>query len=178
MTFLFAAAWGSAMAQERPLKESQATEQLFIEKLAPRAGESVSPSDQSKDGGEDRGGFILLKPKPQRAQSIMMTFQTGSAELLPATKKVLDALARALMSDKLQNVDMIIEGHADPRGDAPTNLKLSQERAQSVVTYLVDQHNISKQRLQAVGKGSSEPINRSDPSASENRRVNFVASPR
>lgn len=50
-----------------------------------------------------------------------------------------------------------IGGHTDTRGDAESNLFLSQERANSVVEYLIHQ-GIDASRLKAKGYGESKPI--------------------
>ncbi|MBS1138070.1 MAG: OmpA/MotB domain protein, partial [Proteobacteria bacterium] len=60
---------------------------------------------------------------------------------------------------------------ADPRGGEEYNLHLSQARAESVVNYLAEQHQIERDRLKPVGKGISEPLNTARPDAPENRRV-------
>ncbi len=48
---------------------------------------------------------------------------------------------------------------------------LSQRRADAVKDYLVHEERVAPARLQAVGKGPSEPVNPADPYARENRRV-------
>jgi len=51
---------------------------------------------------------------------------------------------------------------------------LSQQRAESVRSYLVTTHNIAADRLKAEGKGDTDLLNRKVPSAPENRRVTIV----
>ena len=110
-------------------------------------------------------------PVKQAAASLLITFETDSAKLTARAKQSLEVVARALKSDKLANFKFSIEGHADPRGGEELNLRLSQERAESVVSYLADDQQIDRSRLQAVGKGQSELLNIADPNAPENRRV-------
>jgi outer membrane protein OmpA-like peptidoglycan-associated protein len=169
-------AMGVAVAQDRPLKESEVTQRALVEALAPRAPDTLSGTSGAASGELSRG-FKLAAPQPARRQSILITFNTDSAELLPRTKTMLNEVAKALQSDKLANLSMAIEGHADPRGDEEHNLRLSQARAESVVAYLVSQHNIAPERLRAVGKGSAELLNRNEPTAAENRRVSIVTQP-
>lgn len=115
--------------------------------------------------------------KPSAA-SLLITFVTNSAELTAQAKSSLDMVARALQDDRLGSFKFAIEGHADARGTAEENLQLSQARAQSVVQYLVSQHGIPRERLQPVGKGDTEPLNRQQVDAPENRRVTIVTAPR
>jgi flagellar motor protein MotB len=54
------------------------------------------------------------------------------------------------------------------------NRQLSQERAEAVRMYLVSAQHVPAERLKAVGKGDSEPMNTRDVAAAENRRVTIV----
>lgn len=174
---------GGASAQESVLKSSEVTESTLIDALAVPA-----PQDEAAAGGATRGfrpanrqaakpGAAPATPPrqtgPGRA-NLMITFQTDSANLTDESRHTLAIVARALQSDTLAGNTFRIEGHADARGDADYNLRLSQWRAEAVATYLVDQQGILPERLRAVGKGSSEPLNRSRVDAPENRRVTIV----
>jgi OOP family OmpA-OmpF porin len=70
----------------------------------------------------------------------------------------------------------VIEGHSDNVGTPEHNLKLSQDRAQSVVTYLTDTSHIDPSRLSAVGYGESRPIadNSTEEGKRQNRRTDAV----
>jgi outer membrane protein OmpA-like peptidoglycan-associated protein len=87
---------------------------------------------------------------------------------------VLQTVAKALQSDRLAGFAFRIEGHADPRGTPEFNLKLSEDRARSVVAYLTAKAGVLPERLQPVGKGSTELLNLQQPDAAENRRVTIV----
>jgi OOP family OmpA-OmpF porin len=71
---------------------------------------------------------------------------------------------------KYPDTTAIIEGHTDNVGTEEFNLKLSQQRAESVVSYLMDSFHIASNRLTAVGYGTSRPI--ADNDTSEGRRAN------
>jgi outer membrane protein OmpA-like peptidoglycan-associated protein len=111
------------------------------------------------------------QPTPPPSASLLITFETNSAALTPQAKQSLEVVGRALKNEKLNDFKFAIEGHADPRGNATANQKLSQSRAESVAAFLAEQQKSDKARLQPVGKGSSELMNTSNPAASENRRV-------
>lgn len=78
--------------------------------------------------------------------------------------------------EKYPNTTAVIEGHADSVGSDEANLKLSQQRADSVVQYLVNDLHIAPSRLTAVGYGESRPIADNDTSEGKkaNRRINAV----
>jgi OOP family OmpA-OmpF porin len=77
---------------------------------------------------------------------------------------------------KYPNTTAVIEGHADNVGAADHNMKLSQARAQSVVTYLTDTIHIDPSRLSAVGFGDTRPIadNSTEDGKRQNRRIDAV----
>lgn len=114
-----------------------------------------------------------VKAGPGRA-SLLITFASNSTELSPETLSTLGTLGRALQSDALAGFSFRVEGHADPRGDAQSNERLSQQRAEAVKQYLVAKQGLLPERLTAVGKGSTEPLNKARPDAPENRRVTIV----
>jgi outer membrane protein OmpA-like peptidoglycan-associated protein len=69
-----------------------------------------------------------------------------------------------------------IEGHTDADGADADNLKLSQARASSVRTYLMENFKIDGARLEAQGFGEAKPIdvNTSPEGKANNRRVELV----
>ena len=108
---------------------------------------------------------------PPPSASLLITFETGSAKLTPDAQKSLAVVAKALKNEKLNDYKFAVEGHADPRGNADANQKLSQQRAESVAAFLAEQQKIDVARLKPVGKGQAELMNTSNPAAPENRRV-------
>src|SRR5882762_7567249 len=67
----------------------------------------------------------------------------------------LDEFVASLKGTKYDSIEVI--GHADRIGSEDYNLKLSQRRANAVKTYLVRQ-GIPAGKLNAVGRGKSEPV--------------------
>lgn len=163
---------GPAAAQNTPMKPGEVTEDRITDALAPPAVEAPAA------GGLKARGFAPSR-KPAGAAAggsadVLITFVTASAELTAESKTALDVVARAMNGGKLASLSFVVEGHADPRGDAAANMDLSRARAESVVAYLVKEHGIARERLQPVGKGATEPLNKARPEAAENRRVTFV----
>ena len=70
----------------------------------------------------------------------------------------------------------VIQGHTDNVGSEASNIKLSQARANSVRTYLIEKFGIEKDRLTAVGYGPKKPIasNATSEGKQKNRRVEAV----
>lgn len=149
------------------LKGKAVTENNLIDALTPEEPVVTRSLRVQRD---TPGQQAARKP----SASLLITFETNSADLTPQAKKQLDVVAAALRNNKLAEYGFNVEGHADPRGLHDANLSLSQQRAESVRNYLISAHSIDAKRLKAVGKGDSEVLNAKDPSAVENRRVTIV----
>jgi outer membrane protein OmpA-like peptidoglycan-associated protein len=100
-------------------------------------------------------------------------FQTNRAELKPGARSNLDRLVDFLQQYPDRSVT--IEGHTDSTGSSDHNLTLSQERADSVRSYLVTR-GIDSRRVQAIGKGQDLPVASNDTAAGRqaNRRVEVI----
>jgi outer membrane protein OmpA-like peptidoglycan-associated protein len=101
-------------------------------------------------------------------------FAFGSAQITPESSETLRKLGNVLNHELADQKAFLVEGHTDARGSTRANAVLSRHRAEAVKDYLVRELSVSPSRLQVVGKGFSEPANRADPYASENRRVIVV----
>nr|WP_316643688.1 OmpA family protein [uncultured Roseateles sp.] len=159
------------------LKGAQVTEAALIDALVIDAPAGATTGDAKTRGFRPAvpGGAPAQPANPNAGKaSLLITFATNSAELDAGTKELLDTLARALQSDKLVGFSFRVEGHADARGDAEANQKLSQQRAEAVAAYIVSNHGLLPERLLPQGKGASEPMNKTRIDAPENRRVTIV----
>ena len=112
-------------------------------------------------------------PGPAPSLALSIHFEPNSARVRAESGPLLGSLVAALQSPELKGNRFIIEGHADARGVAERNLRLSQERADEVRLYLVAL-GVHPSRLRAVGRGNSQPANAGDPAAAQNRRVRVV----
>ncbi len=103
-------------------------------------------------------------------------FNTGSSDIDQSYTQPLEEMA--LLLTQHPEVKAVIEGHTDNQGPSAYNLRLSEQRAQAVVDYLVTKLEISADRLTAEGLGESQPIadNASADGRQNNRRVIAVIS--
>lgn len=164
----------SAVAQaEKIFRGSDITESALIQALTP-APESLQDPIRTRSIRVNPANEPRAASAKSARASLLITFETNSAALSPRAKQSLDVVGQALSSDKLADYRFAIQGHADPRGDAESNLRLSQLRAESVRQYLVLNKHIEDRRLEAVGKGDKELLNTANPIAPENRRVTIV----
>ena len=100
------------------------------------------------------------------------TFKAGKADLSEDAKFVLHDLAKVMREHP--EIKLVLEGHTSAEGDAAFNQRLSEARAQAAVDFLVSHESIDASRLEAIGKGFTEPKNPDDPKAPENRRTEFI----
>ncbi|MGE5176025.1 MAG: OmpA family protein [Hyphomicrobiales bacterium] len=104
-----------------------------------------------------------------------VNFETGKSDITDDSKPVLDTVGQVL--SKWPELRIEIGGHTDSRGSAAYNQKLSQERAQAVLSYLLQKFpNLKPDQFVAKGYGESKPVvpNTSPLNMAKNRRVEFV----
>ena len=101
-------------------------------------------------------------------------FDTGKSELKPESQPAIEAIAKLLK--QTPGLKVFIVGHTDTVGDPAMNVKLSQARAQSVVSALVTKYGIAASRLIPFGNGPYAPVasNKTDDGRAKNRRVELV----
>lgn len=94
-------------------------------------------------------------------------FATDSYELDTRSNAELNEVARFMKANP--SVKIALEGHTDKEGNAAYNKTLSEKRAQSVRSYLLEQ-DIAAERLSAKGYGDTQPIATND--TEEGRQLN------
>ncbi|WP_402462077.1 OmpA family protein [Isoptericola aurantiacus] len=101
-------------------------------------------------------------------------FDSSSATLRPDAQQAIDAAARRIQGRAPGTVSVV--GHTDDVGDAASNQKLSQRRADAVTEALGDRLDTADHPLEASGEGESEPLvaNTSDANRQLNRRVELT----
>ncbi len=121
--------------------------------------------------------FILdipLQPIEKNASILLnnVFFDFDKSSLKPESFVELNQLVKLLKENPKLKVE--IAGHTDNTGNYDYNLKLSQNRAESVKEYLVQQ-GIVKERIIAKGYGQTQPIadNSTEIGKSQNRRTEF-----
>jgi len=139
------------------------------------------PNDpEDKDGHEDNDGC----PEPEPTGPVIISgndililekvqFETGSAKILPASDKILNAVAQTL-KDHPEFLLVEVQGHADERADDNYNLNLTKARAKSVVEALY-KRGTERNRLRPMGFGEYCPLDdaHNETAWEKNRRVEF-----
>jgi OOP family OmpA-OmpF porin len=108
--------------------------------------------------------------EPQTVAAV--NFKSGSFILMPDSKTKLDDIATKALNAKGYVLE--VSGYADTTGSIERNRVLSQRRADAVIRYLVENHNIPLRRIiTPYGYGETHPVadNESRDGRAQNRRV-------
>lgn len=149
------------------------------------SGDGVSSQALAVSGKIANGTFVspvihlqaYSVNKPIVINNILYDY--GYATLRPESITVLDGLVKTMVDNPRIMVEL--SAHTDSIGSDAYNLKLSQDRAQSCVDYMISK-GINATRISAVGYGRSRPIapnslpnGQDNPDGRQlNRRIEFV----
>jgi OmpA-OmpF porin, OOP family len=151
---------------------AQVVDLSFIKEITDEA--SSTPVYQAKFEGRGNEGKVV-------EANYQISFDSGSAKIKPSELARLQEIRSLLI--RANDTKVIIEGHTDNVGDINTNLRLSQERANSVWQWLKASDptgiNISETRKQSIeGYGSYRPLpgnnNLNEQEKAANRRVVII----
>ncbi len=119
-------------------------------------------------------GLAITAAQPTSINLPTVTFEFNSFRLTSYAERQLDEVAKALNMPAFQGSKFVIAGHTDAVGNDGYNQRLSQQRAESVVDYLVARQGLDRGRLSAVGWGESRLLPGASPDSSANRRVEVL----
>lgn len=160
-------------------RELQAREQELAAREAQLMAEREARLEAERRAADAMSRLAeLAQVREERDETIItlsgeVLFETGRATLRPEARQRLEAVATALRTQPDRRVR--IEGHTDSRGSDDDNMELSRQRARAVRQLMVEE-GVDPSRLEAVGRGETEPIadNRSPEGRANNRRVEIV----
>jgi outer membrane protein OmpA-like peptidoglycan-associated protein len=104
--------------------------------------------------------------------TIQITFARGSALLTEEGKGFLRSVGAALQRKAGVWKSLVVEGHTDSTGSDSANRRLSQQRADSVKSFLQAEFGLSN--IETAGRSSDRLRDTDNPSSGLNRRVEFV----
>lgn len=160
-------------AQEEAQKAQQAAEQ---------ANQLRAQAEQQKEQLRQQllQQFNAVLPTRETPRGLVINLQdvlfaTGKYQLTQPAQLALARLSGIVVSHP--GLNLRVEGYTDSTGSDPFNQKLSEERADSVRNFLIQQ-GLNPQNITAVGYGESYPVASNDTAAGRqmNRRVELVVS--
>ncbi|KJF83060.1 OmpA family protein [Photobacterium angustum] len=108
--------------------------------------------------------------------TVSIPFAFDSYKITHADKERLAPIAKRLQDNP--ETELVVVGHTDSKGAEAYNQKLSEERAQKVATFLMNEYNLDSSRVRAEGRGELDPVasNKTEAGRTDNRRVDVTAS--
>ena len=152
---------------------------LVLGTLGLAACSTTSPEQKSAGTGALIGA-VAARTADQQLQLIIpsdISFDSGSHEIRPGLRPVLDQFAQGLAQQPAMEVRIV--GHTDNTGSEAVNNPLSVNRAQSARDYLVSR-GVSASRITIDGRGEREPIadNQTEAGRARNRRIEIFLAER
>jgi outer membrane protein OmpA-like peptidoglycan-associated protein len=121
---------------------------------------------------DSKGVELKLQPLAKDANLTLkdIYFESNSSDLFESSFEELDRVIKLMQSYPSMKIE--IAAHTDDIGAASYNVRLSKERANSVIDYITS-NNINEDRLISEGYGESNPVvpNDSEENRAKNRRV-------
>jgi outer membrane protein OmpA-like peptidoglycan-associated protein len=123
-----------------------------------------------------KGNLTVLRLEPLEVGRTIrlehVLFHRGTSTIMDESSTELDRVVR--MMNENGEIRILLKGHTDGNGDPGENLKLSQDRVETVRKYLI-QKGINKKRITGKGFGGEQPIadNDTEETRKLNRRVEF-----
>ncbi len=150
-------------------------EKVFLSKAAPKPEVKAKP-EPPPPVVEERKQAAAAPAEAEAKPTIELAveFDTGKSNV---KAKYHDEIKRvADYMNQYPETTAVIEGHTDNVGKHAKNMRLSQDRANSIKNYLVKKFKIAPARLKAVGFGPDKPIadNGTAEGRQKNRRVQAV----
>ncbi|MBW2170212.1 MAG: OmpA family protein [Deltaproteobacteria bacterium] len=146
----------------------------IMQKIARAGGCGFSVTAEDIASSMGMADFVkrvfLTKAEKKRWVFQGINFDTDKYNIKPQYYKILDQAVSVLK--KNPSIKLEIQGHTDSRASKEYNQTLSENRAKSVMEYLVNK-GISRGRLNTVGYGLSRPIapNTTPEGMAKNRRA-------
>lgn len=131
-----------------------------------------SANERITTTSETLNGRISSLDNYDVAKTITINFKVGSTKLSADAKAALDEIAEQAKGDKGQVIQ--VAGFASADGNENLNRRLSRERAEAVMAYLIENHEISQRRvITPLGYGETHPAadNATRDGRVQNRRV-------
>jgi outer membrane protein OmpA-like peptidoglycan-associated protein len=145
--------------------DSRANAELYVIEVKPMESDLITVNAASLASDIHRTGH---------ASVYGIYFDTGKADVKPASDATLNEIAKLLRGDP--NLKLYVVGHTDNQGALDLNMDLSRRRAESVLAALTTKYAVPASRLKAYGCGPYSPVasNESEDGRAKNRRVELV----
>ena len=132
-------------------EEADAKAQVADQKAGEAQKSALQANSNAKDVETRLQSRLGNLDNYQVAKTMQVNFRLNKVNLDEKSQAALDELASELKDSKGYVLE--VEGYADPSGSPQVNLELSRERANSVVRYLSEKHEVPLFRMRTMGMG-------------------------
>lgn len=147
---------------------SEAFDYRFVKKLADADAGAQTAAQKPEFTFTDAERKTATETKEaELTKPVSINFATGSAELSKRAHQVIDEEMVPLL-DAMGGAYFSVEGNSDSTGSRTANQRLSQQRAEAVVAYLVAEWEYKPERFKVAGNGPDKPLCDEKNPASEN----------
>jgi outer membrane protein OmpA-like peptidoglycan-associated protein len=172
--------------QERTRQNEQKIQQVdekygkqvaAVDEKAAAAGKSASAAQATATQAAARAEEVDKAAKKLIFEATLSEasggFEFGKTELPEGARAQIDQLVAKVKADGTKNVYVEIEGHTDNVGDEALNMRIGLERAEAVMRYLYEQHQVPLHKMNVISYGEDKPAapNTTREGRAQNRRV-------
>ncbi|MES5487737.1 OmpA family protein [Bradyrhizobium sp. INPA03-11B] len=144
---------------------ASAKEASFLNSVRNRQTRSLSLGER-----QEIADIAANKPKID----LEIHFDYNSAEIAKGSAQAVQELGKALSDASMKGSTFVLAGHTDAIGSEAYNQDLSERRADTIKTYLVEHYGLNGSDLVTVGYGKTRPKDPNAPMDPTNRRVQVV----
>ena len=156
---------GLSMGEPQIDQAAKATEDTFLASVRNRRTRSLSLDER-----EEIASIASTKPNID----LEINFDYNSAEISKASMPAAQELGKALSNPSLKGSTFVVAGHTDGIGSEAYNQDLSERRADTIKSFLVQKYGLNSADLVTVGYGKTKLKDAQNPADPLNRRVQVV----
>jgi len=156
---------GLSMAEPQIEQAAKAKEDTFLASVRNRKTRSLSLGER-----EEIASIASTKPNID----LEINFDYNSAEISKGSLPAAQELGKALSNPSLKGSTFVVAGHTDGIGSESFNQELSERRADTIKSFLVQKYAINGADLVTVGYGKTKLKDAQNPADPLNRRVQVV----
>jgi outer membrane protein OmpA-like peptidoglycan-associated protein len=156
---------GLSMGEPQIDQAAKAKQDTFLASVRNRRTRSLSLDER-----EEIASIASTKPNID----LEINFDYNSADISKASMPAAQELGKALSNPSLKGSTFVVAGHTDGIGSEAYNQDLSERRADTIKSFLVQKYGLNSADLVTVGYGKTKLKDAQNPADPLNRRVQVV----
>ncbi|MEC7986523.1 MAG: phosphate ABC transporter substrate-binding/OmpA family protein [Myxococcota bacterium] len=162
---IYRAAGALANPNSPVINPQESFEYKYIKRLVDQSSSAKTEAAKPQYEFSEREAQQASKKEAALTKPVLVGFKTGSSDLNKRAFQLIDEEMVPLI-DNNGSAYFLVSGNTDSTGSRSQNVRLSKQRAQAVVDYLVKEWDIPRERFVIRGNGPDAPLcDEKDPSA-------------